>query len=115
MKISDLRKIIREEIQNVVSDNDPYKILADEVEGNIYTAHRREGAEICTVKCTSSTWEDGVPNLKAINRSSEIDITLPETFQVVEDEKYGWLYFKIENLWCGINIEQYGGSPPFDY
>jgi hypothetical protein len=114
IKISDLRKIIKEEVENVLKGDDhSIEILASELGAQVYDAHSVPGGENITAQGPVRTFSDGVPDLKAIARSKPTSVELPETFKVIDDNEYRWWYFKIGNLWYGI--KQDGSSPPFDY
>ena len=66
------------------------------------------------VQSTDKVWDDGVPVLKYIARSSKKSMKLPKKFKVVDDTEYGWWYFEDRGTWYGIDQDDYG-TPPFDY
>ena len=66
------------------------------------------------VQSTDKVWDDGVPVLKYIARSSKKSMKLPKKFKVVDDTEYGWWYFEDRGTWYGIDQDDYG-TPPFEY
>lgn len=87
--------------------------LAKEVGGTVYDAYT-EDRETVKAHVTTKTWDDGTPVLKDISRSSQVSVKLPKSFKVIEDNEYGWWYFKIGKKWYGMKQSEYDNYPPFE-
>jgi len=95
-----------------LNEADAFDALAGEISGTVYDAHS-DGNTIQAYH-TNKTWDDGTPVLKAIARSDQKSVKLPKQFKMVEDDEYGWWYFKVGNRWYGIDQSDWG-TPPFEY
>ena len=95
-----------------LNEADAFDAFAVEVDGTVYNAYS-DGKTI-NAYYTTTTWPDGVPVLKYMSRSGKKTVKLPKRFKVVEDDEYGWWYFKVGNTWYGIDQSDYG-TPPFEY
>lgn len=94
-------------------NEDVHQLLADDItDAEVFDAVS-DGRSV-KARSTTKTWDDGVPVLKYISRSSKSNVKLPKEFKVVDDTKYGWWYFKVGNTWYGIDQDDYG-TPPFEY
>ena len=104
-----------EEIKESVNEKklEPIFQLAEDLDAVAHDA-TSDGKTSVKVQSTDKTWDDGVPVLKYIARSSKMNMKLPKKFIVVDDEKYGWWYFEVNGIWYGIDQDKYG-TPPFDY
>jgi len=114
LTLSQLRRIIKEEVSRVLSEaTDPsVQTLADELGAQVLDASSRPGEEEIEAQCTARTFPGGIPVLKNIARAKPEIVRLPPTFKVVDDVENGWWYFKIDGLWCGVSQDI--GTPPFD-
>jgi hypothetical protein len=119
-RIPDSKKIKVEkiEIKNFSSfiseslNENAIDILAKDLDSEVYKA--KSNNNTVQARSTTKTWDDGVPVLKYIARAKEETVKLPKEFDVVDDAKYGWWYFKANGKWYGIKKEKYG-TPPFEY
>ena len=95
-----------------VNENEAIQKLADELDAEVFDAY--SDGIVVKAYSTDRVWDDGVPVLKYISRSSSKNVKLPKEFKVVDDEKYGWWYFNIGKKWYGIKQNEYDNYPPFD-
>lgn len=96
------------------SDATPTMKLAQEIEGAEYHMAYTDGDVYVDARSTKKTWDDGVPVLKYIARSSEKSVRLPKQFEVVVDNEYGWYYWQDKGTWYGME-QDYNDTPPFEY
>jgi hypothetical protein len=96
------------------SDATPTMKLAQEIEGAEHHMAYADKDTYLDARSTKKTWDDGVPVLKYIARSSEKSVRLPKQFEVVVDNEYGWYYWESGGTWYGAEIED-GSTPPFEY
>jgi hypothetical protein len=79
--------------------------LADEIEGAEFHHGFGDGTDV-EARATRKTWEDGVPVLKSIARAPKKSVKLPKgKFEVVIDDKYGWIYWQDKGVWYGMDKE----------
>jgi len=100
-------KRVRPENEAVVNEADKTAtmLLADEIEGAEFHHGFGDGTEV-EARATKKTWEDGVPVLKAIARAPKKSVKLPKgKFEVVIDDKYGWIYWQDKGVWYGMDKE----------
>jgi len=100
-------KRVRPENEAVVNEADKTAtmLLADEIEGAEFHHGFGDGTEV-DARSTKKTWEDGVPVLKAIARAPKKSVKLPKgKFEVVIDDKYGWIYWQDKGVWYGMDKE----------
>ncbi len=100
-------KRVRPENESVVNEADktPTMLLADEIEGAEFHHGFGDGTEV-DARATKKTWEDGVPVLKHIARAPKKSVRLPKgKFEVVIDDKYGWIYWQDKGVWYGMDKE----------
>ena len=87
------------------SDKTTTMLLADEIEGAEYHTAFGDGTTV-DARSTKKTWEDGVPVLKYIARASKKSVDMPKgKFEVVIDDKYGWIYWQAKGVWYGMDKE----------
>ena len=81
-------------------------LLADEIEGAEHHNATGDGAAV-NARSTKKTWEDGVPVLKYIARASKKSVDMPKgKFEVVIDDKYGWIYWQAKGVWYGMDYDE---------
>lgn len=99
-------KRVRPENESVnEADKTPTMLLADEIEGAEFHHGFGDGTEV-DARATKKTWEDGVPVLKNIARAPKKSVKLPKgKFEVVIDDKYGWIYWQDKGVWYGMDKE----------
>lgn len=95
-----------------INENEAIQKLADELDAEVFDAY--SDGIVVKAYSTDRVWDDGVPVLKYISRSSPKNVKLPREFKVIDDEKYGWWYFNIGKKWYGIKQNEYDNYPPFD-
>jgi len=89
--------------------------LGDDSAFKLHMATNTEKRKSVKARKTDKTWDDGVPVLKYIARASKKDSPLPKgKFKIIEDNKHGWWYYQVGNIWYGISQKDYG-TPPFEY
>ena len=87
------------------SDATPTMLLAQEIEGAEYHTAFGDGDTV-EARATKKTWDDGVPVLKYIARAPKKNVKLPNgQFEVVIDDKYGWIYWQDKGVWYGMDKE----------
>ena len=87
------------------SDKTPTMLLADEIEGAEFHHGFGDGVEV-EARSTKKTWEDGVPVLKYIARAPKKTVKMPKgRFEVVIDDKFGWIYWQDKGVWYGMDKE----------
>lgn len=87
------------------SDATPTMLLAQEIEGAEHHMAFGDGTTV-DARATKKTWEDGVPVLKHIARAPKKSVKLPKgKFEVVIDDKYGWIYWQDKGVWYGMDKE----------
>ena len=97
----------REMSESVINESDktPTMLLADEIEGAEFHHGFGDGTDV-EARATRKTWEDGVPVLKYIARAPKKSVKLPKgKFEVVIDDKYGWIYWQEKGVWYGMEKE----------
>jgi len=97
----------REMSESVINESDktPTMLLADEIEGAEFHHGFGDGTDV-EARATRKTWEDGVPVLKSIARAPKKSVKLPKgKFEVVIDDKYGWIYWQDKGVWYGMDKE----------
>ena len=97
----------RERNESVLLESDatPTMLLAQEIEGAEFHHGFGDGTEV-EARATKKTWEDGVPVLKYIARAPKKSVKLPKgKFEVVIDDKYGWIYWQDKGVWYGMDKE----------
>ena len=97
----------RERNESVLTESDatPTMMLAQEIEGAEFHHGFGDGTEV-EARSTKKTWEDGVPVLKYIARAPKKNVKLPKgKFEVVIDDKYGWIYWQDKGVWYGMDKE----------
>ena len=97
----------REMSESVINESDktPTMLLADEIEGAEFHHGFGDGTGV-EARATRKTWEDGVPVLKSIARAPKKSVKLPKgKFEVVIDDKYGWIYWQDKGVWYGMDKE----------
>ena len=95
------------------ADATPTMMLAQEIEGAEFHHGFGDGATV-DARSSKRTWDDGVPVLKYIARAPKKSVDMPKgKFEVVIDDKYGWIYWQEKGVWYGL--EHDGGRPPFEY
>ena len=97
----------REMSESVINESDktPTMLLADEIEGAEFHHGFGDGTDV-EARATRKTWEDGVPVLKSIARAPKKSVKLPKgKFEVVIDDKYGWIYWQDKGVWYGMAKE----------
>ena len=97
----------REKNESVLLESDatPTMLLAQEIEGAEFHHGFGDGTEV-EARSTKKTWEDGVPVLKYIARAPKKSVKLPKgKFEVVIDDKYGWIYWQDKGVWYGMDKE----------
>ena len=97
----------RERNESVLLESDatPTMLLAQEIEGAEFHHGFGDGTEV-EARATKKTWEDGVPVLKYIARAPKKSVKLPTgKFEVVIDDKYGWIYWQDKGVWYGMDKE----------
>ena len=95
----------REMAEGVLTESDATAtmLLAQEIEGAEFHHGFGDGTEV-EARATKKTWEDGVPVLKAIARAPKKSVKLPKgKFEVVIDDKYGWIYWQDKGVWYGMD------------
>ena len=111
LKPDELEKIIDYAMQemglneSVVNEADktPTMLLADDIEGAEFHHGFGDGTTV-DARSTKKTWEDGVPVLKYIARAPKKSVKLPKgKFEVVIDDKYGWIYWQDKGVWYGMD------------
>jgi hypothetical protein len=96
-----------EKYESVVNEDDrtPTMLLADEIEGAEFHHGFGDGTEV-DARSTRKTWGDGVPVLKHIARAPKKSVKTPTgKFEVVIDNKYGWIYWQEKGVWYGMEKE----------
>ena len=87
------------------ADKTPTMLLADDIEGAEFHHGFGDGTTV-DARSTKKTWEDGVPVLKYIARAPKKSVKLPKgKFEVVIDDKYGWIYWQDKGVWYGMDKE----------
>ena len=85
------------------SDKTPTMLLAAEIEGAEFHMAFGDGT-VVDARATKKTWDDGVPVLKHIARAPKKSVTIPKgKFEVVIDDKYGWIYWQDKGVWYGMD------------
>ena len=85
------------------SDKTATMLLADEIEGAEYHTAFGDGTTV-TARSTKKTWDDGAPVLKYIARAPKKSVDMPKgKFEVVIDDKYGWIYWQDRGAWYGMD------------
>lgn len=105
----------RERNESVLTESDatPTMLLAQEIEGAEFHHGFGDGTEV-EARSTKKTWEDGVPVLKYIARAPKKSVKLPKgKFEVVIDDKYGWIYWQDKGVWYGMDKDD--NDIPFEY
>jgi len=100
-------KRVRPENEAVVNEADKTAtmLLADEIEGAEFHHGFGDGTEV-DARSTKKTWADGVPVLKNIARAPKKSVKIPNgKFEVVIDNKYGWIYWQEKGVWYGMEKE----------
>ena len=95
----------REMAEGVLTESDATAtmLLAQEIEGAEFHHGFGDGTEV-EARATKKTWEDGVPVLKSIARAPKKSVKLPKgKFEVVIDDKYGWIYWQDKGVWYGMD------------
>ena len=88
-------------------------MLAQEIEGAEFHHGFGDGTTV-DARSTKKTWEDGVPVLKYIARAPKKSVKLPKgKFEVVIDDKYGWIYWQDKGIWYGM--EKDDDYIPFEF
>ena len=98
-------KRVRPENESVVNEADKTAtmLLADEIEGAEYHTAFGDGTTV-TARSTKKTWDDGAPVLKYIARAPKKSVDMPKgKFEVVIDDKYGWIYWQDRGAWYGMD------------
>ena len=101
-------KRVRPENESVVNEADKTAtmLLADEIEGAEHHNATGDGAAV-NARSTKKTWEDGVPVLKYIARAPKKSVDMPKgKFEVVIDDKYGWIYWQDRGAWYGMDYDE---------
>ena len=96
------KRVMSESVINE-SDKTPTMLLADEIEGAEFHHGFGDGTEV-EARSTKKTWDDGVPVLKYIARAPKKSVKTPKgKFEVVIDDKYGWIYWQDKGVWYGMD------------
>jgi hypothetical protein len=96
------KRVMSESVINE-SDKTPTMLLADEIEGAEFHHGFGDGTEV-EARATKKTWDDGVPVLKYIARAPKKSVKTPKgKFEVVIDDKYGWIYWQDKGVWYGMD------------
>ena len=106
------KRVMSESVINE-SDKTPTMLLADEIEGAEFHHGFGDGTEV-EARSTKKTWDDGVPVLKYIARAPKKSVKTPKgKFEVVIDDKYGWIYWQDKGVWYGM--EKDDDYIPFEF
>jgi|SaaInl5LU_22_DNA_1037371.scaffolds.fasta_scaffold02307_6 hypothetical protein len=101
-KVREYELVINESPVNE-SDKTPTMLLAAEIEGAEFHMAFGDGT-VVDARATKKTWDDGVPVLKYIARAPKKSVTIPKgKFEVVIDDKYGWIYWQDKGVWYGMD------------
>ena len=85
------------------ADATPTMMLAQEIEGAEFHHGFGDGATV-DARSSKRTWDDGVPVLKYIARAPKKSVDMPKgKFEVVIDDKYGWIYWQDRGAWYGMD------------
>ena len=115
MKSTELRQIIREELQKlnqpITESLDAIKdFQRDHPNAKIYKAHGYD--EKIEAETTTSTWPTGAPVTKKFKKTRNVHIP-DEEFYVLETDKH-WYICLDGGYWIAINKKKHP-RPPFDY
>ena len=108
-------KRVMPENESIVNESDatPTMLLAQEIEGAEFHHGFGDGTEV-EARSTKKTWDDGVPVLKYIARAPKKSVKTPKgKFEVVIDDKYGWIYWQDKGVWYGM--EKDDDYIPFEF
>lgn len=81
-------------------------VLADEVNGELYTARLKGKSASIKATTTTKTWDDETPVLKYLARGSSKSVKFElyqRPFKVVHDVPHGWFYFTDGRKWYGLH------------
>lgn len=104
-----VKQILSESIVNEGNiSSDAIRKLADEIQGELYTAKLKGNSATVKATTTTQTWDDGVPVLKYLARGKAKSTKFEpanSNVMVVHDYAHGWFYFTDFRKWYGLHQE----------
>ena len=100
-------KKLEESVVNELN-SDAAAILADEVNGELYTAKLKGKSASIKATTTTKTWDDETPVLKYLARGSSKSVKFElyqRPFKVVHDVAHDWFYFTDGRKWYGLHSD----------